>query len=223
MAMYCKKCLKFINEANPEFCPHCGHPQKERTTQKSTPFYRKPWFLILIAVLLVSIIFGGNSTPEIVNAGNTVRENNIAAPLPMATTQPVSGSNYFKVGETAKLNNVYVTFANAYESKGIEFSEPSPGNVFIVCEFSIDNQSPSELNISSLMCFEAYVDDYSINSSFDAEYASGKSSLDGTVASGKKMKGVIGYEVPSNWRELEIRFTPDFWSLDDDFIFVYKK
>ena len=30
-----------------------------------------------------------------------------------------------------------------------------------------------------------------------------KNQLDGTVAPGKKMNGVIGYEVPADWKELE--------------------
>ena len=33
-----------------------------------------------------------------------------------------------------------------------------------------------------------------------------------TVAAGKKFKGIVGYEVPSDWQEFEIVFTPDFWS-----------
>lgn len=32
------------------------------------------------------------------------------------------------------------------------------------------------------------------------------------IAAGKKMTGIVGYEVPKDWKEIEIRFTPDFWS-----------
>ena len=48
-----------------------------------------------------------------------------------------------------------------------------------------------------------------------------KNQPDGTVAPGKKMNGVIGYEVPADWKELEIKFTPDFWS-NKDISFVAK-
>ena len=58
----------------------------------------------------------------------------------------------------------------------------------------------------------AYVDDYSTNLSISATIATDKPQLDGAVAAGKKMTGVVGYEVPKNWEEIEIRFTPDFWS-----------
>ena len=49
-----------------------------------------------------------------------------------------------------------------------------------------------------------------------------KNQLDGTVAAGKKFNGVIGYEVPADWKELEVRFTPDFWS-GKEIIFVANK
>lgn len=49
-----------------------------------------------------------------------------------------------------------------------------------------------------------------------------KNQLDGTVAAGKKMNGVIGYEAPADWKEIEIRFTPDFWS-GKDITFVHSK
>ena len=46
-----------------------------------------------------------------------------------------------------------------------------------------------------------------------------KNQLDGAVAAGKKFNGVIGYEVPTDWKELEVRFTPDFWS-GKDIVFI---
>lgn len=59
---------------------------------------------------------------------------------------------------------------------------------------------------------ETAVDDYSTNLSISATIATDKTQLDGAVAAGKKMTGVVGYEVPKDWEEIEIRFTPDFWS-----------
>ena len=46
--------------------------------------------------------------------------------------------------------------------------------------------------------------------------------LDGSVAPGKKMHGVIGYEVDENWNSIDIRFTANFWA-GRDFTFVYDK
>ena len=49
-----------------------------------------------------------------------------------------------------------------------------------------------------------------------------RNQLDGTVAAGKKFKGVVGYEVPEDWKELEIRYTPDYWN-GNDIVFIANK
>lgn len=118
----------------------------------------------------------------------------------------------FGVGETADLNGISVKFDSCTESNGSEFTRPNDGNVFLICEFSIDNQSNKDIAISSIASINAYVDDYSTNLSLSALLATDKTQLDGAVAAGKKMAGVVGYEVSKDWKEIEIRFTPDFWS-----------
>lgn len=35
--------------------------------------------------------------------------------------------------------------------------------------------------------------------------------LDGTVAPGKKMNGIVAYEMPADWSKLEIEYSPSFW------------
>ena len=37
------------------------------------------------------------------------------------------------------------------------------------------------------------------------------STLDGSVAAGKKMKGWIGYEVNADWGKVQIEFSPEVW------------
>ena len=65
------------------------------------------------------------------------------------------------------------------------------------------------------------MDDFTTNLSISAESVSSKSPLDGTIAPGKKMNGVIGYEVDKNWNLFEVHFTPDFWSGDEAFVFAF--
>lgn len=200
--MYCRHCMRMIDD-NADFCPACGKPQKGPIRK---PIYKRWWFWVIVAFLVIGI-GAGSDEPEIVNGGS---RNN-------------STPQYFSIGDTARLNNVYVTFDDAYETNGSQYFTPASGNVFVICEFTIDNQTNSELNISSLICFDAYVDDYATNLSLSAESSFDANTLDGTIAPGKKMNGIIGYEVPSDWSIFEIRFTPDFWSGDEDFIFAFRK
>ena len=92
------------------------------------------------------------------------------------------------------------------------------GNEFLILEFDIANNSDADIGISSMMNFEAYCDDYSINQDLlglQAPEAEGMNQLDGSVAAGKKMNGVIAYQVPKDYKKFEVSVTPDFWSSKD--------
>lgn len=118
----------------------------------------------------------------------------------------------FSLMETAEMNNVQVTMTNYKESYGSDWNSPKDGNVFVLVEFDIANNSNSDLAVSSVMSFDAYADGYSTSLSLGALVENNDSQLDGTVPAGKRMRGWIGYEVPSNWNNLEIHFTADVWS-----------
>lgn len=63
---------------------------------------------------------------------------------------------------------------------------PTDGNVFIVCEFEIENNSDTDIAVSSIMSFEAYVDDYSTSMNLSAMLSTNQKQLDGSVAAGKR-------------------------------------
>lgn len=129
----------------------------------------------------------------------------------------------FGVGETAEMNDIQVTLVGYEESSGSEYNKPSDGNVFLLLNFDIANNSDKELSISSMMSFEAYADDYTLNYSIGALMAKpDETQLDGTIAPGKKMNGWIGYEVPADWKNMEIHFTDNVWS-DNKFVFEITK
>ena len=119
----------------------------------------------------------------------------------------------FGIGETAELNDIQVTMKSYSESQGSEYNKPTEGNEFVLVEFEIANNSDKELNVSSVMSFEGYADDYALSYSVAALMEKNEANqLDGTIAPGKKMNGVIGYEVPTDWKNLEIHFTDNVWS-----------
>ena len=120
------------------------------------------------------------------------------------------------------MNDVQVTLTNYEESTGDDFNKPSDGNVFVLAEFEITNNSDKEIVISSVMSFEAYADDYALNYSLGAMIEKEGSQLDGTVAAGKKMKGWIGWEVPQDYTNVEIHFTDNVWS-NNMFVFLIEK
>lgn len=180
-------------------CPHCGARNKRKHVLL--------WVVLgVLALIIIGAAGSGGSEPAPAAASST----SAAAPK-SESKAPVKKA--FGVGESAELKDIVVTLVSVEESSGSQFNQPTDGNVFVICEFEIENNSSSEITVSSLLSFAAYCDDYSLNFSLTALLEKGnRNQLDGQIAAGKKMNGIIGYEVPIGWNELEIRFTPSFWS-----------
>lgn len=222
--MYCKHCGKQITD-DAKFCDGCGKPVAEEASanlakDNSRKKKKKKRHPILGTILLIFSIFiiigalsGGSDEPQKVENNNPVT----AAPVE-TTAAPV-----YTIGDTLEMNKVLVTLNDVHETNGTQFMKPTDGNVFVICEFTIENNTDSEMAVSSMMSFEAYFDDYAANLSIGAMTADqSKQQLDGSVAPGKKINGVVGYEVPKDWAEMEIRFSPTAFS-SKSFIFNYSK
>lgn len=196
--------------ANAKACPKCGAKNKK-------PVYKKWWFWVIIVLVVSGIIGGATSEPKKVGEVPQSSGENV-------TTSNTSGTveERFNIGDKVELNDIVVTMTGIKESSGSQFNTPSDGNIFVLCSFVIENNSDKELSVSSMLCFDAYCDDYACNYSLTAQLESDENQLDGTVASGKKMSGTIGYEVTKDWKELEVHFTPDFWT-GRDIVFVATK
>lgn len=204
----CKHCQTEIPK-KAKVCPNCK--KKQGGILK--------WVLVLIILaVIVAGVSGTSESEKPKKVGNVSsadnKENN--------SNKEDTPSN-FKLGEIAEYKDVRVTMTNYTESNGSEFNKPTDGNVFLLVEFEIENNSKKELVISSMLNFEAYADDYTLNQSVGALAEKGNSNqLDGTIAPGKKFKGVMGYEVSKDWNNIEIRFAADFWD-NDKFIFSLEK
>ncbi len=166
--------------------------------------------LILACLLVFGLCACGNDDPTLVGSNNSGN----------GTSAGSDDNKEFKLGDSVELGDVVVTFTDVTKSTGSQFNKPADGKVYVLCEFEIANNSKEDLAISSMLSFKGYCDDYACNYSIGALMEKGdKDQLDGTVTAGKKMKGVIGYEIPTDWKELEIHYTPDILS-NDKIVFV---
>lgn len=209
----CKVCGEEIAK-DAKTCPKCGTKVK-----KGKGFLIGAIILCLIVIIAVS---SNNDEPKKVsNNSQTTKQTDSDSKAEEKESD--NDKNVFSVGEAAEMNNIIVSLKDVSESSGSDFNKPSDGNVFLICEFEITNNSDEEINVSSMLSFEAYCDDYTCSFSLSALLEKeNKNQLDGTVAAGKKFNGVVGYEVPSDWKNMEIHFTPDFWG-NKDFVFVAEK
>lgn len=114
------------------------------------------------------------------------------------------------VGKTfTNTEGVALTVLNVKQTKGSGFSEADAGKIIVLVELQIENKSSEEISINSMFGFEAVCDDYSVDYSFTADMNTENSLSSTDLKPGRKLKGWKGYEVPQNWKEMIITFTPD--------------
>ena len=221
----CPGCGKNIFNKDPQhhYCPHCKARvphgaiicwkcfRKLKVDEKTKRQY-KIIFPIIAFIFVFFIIIASTSKRTVAKA----QPSNVFPSQTAVQSVPT-------VGDTVEKSGIKVTFNGVKESKGSQFVEPASGNIFLLCELTIQNESSSDITVSSLMSFECYIDDYATSLSITALMDDTvNKQLDGTIAPGKKMRGYVGYEVPRNWSDVEIRFVPSLGSARD-FVFNYSK
>ena len=119
---------------------------------------KKKWPMIVAAIIVIIVIAavagGKDDEPKKVSSDGQVQETG-------KTESTETQSQKFAVGDTAELKSVKVTLVSVTESEGSMFTKPADGNVLVGCEFEISNESDKDIDVSSVMSFEAYCDSYS--------------------------------------------------------------
>lgn len=215
----CKYCKSDI-PADAKICPYCRKKQKKGIVK---------WIIIVIvAIIIIAAAAGGgnssNKTPEKVSSQSD--EGTSSENADNNQEESSDSQDSFTIGDTADFDGIQVTLSTAILSNGDgEYVTPDDGKYFLGLVFDIDNQSDDDIDVSSIASFEAYCDDTSINQDLigpQSPELKVYNSLDGDVASGKKMNGVICYQVPEDFTSFEIRFSPSFWG-NNEAVFTFTR
>lgn len=157
----------------------------------------------IVLVLCLALVFLTSCADEPVG-----REDYSSQPAKVEETK----KDEFALNETAVFQDLKFTATEIKETEGEGFFVPEEGNVFVGVNFVIENVSDEEQAISSLLLFEGYADDVKLSYSLNAACAFGDGTLDGTIASGKKLVGWYAMEVPENWETIELHIKADLFS-----------
>lgn len=185
--------------------------------------FKKFLSLLLCLIMMLSLVACSNSsndedTEELPTTENTVTEDithedlsNPDAPEYRDDTiaDDMGGITTCMVGETVELDDCNITLVGYDFSNGNEWEIPEEGCRFIGVNFIIENTTDEMLNISSLMDFTAYIDDFQVEDAW-ADHLFGNS-IDAELAPNKKVSGWITYNVPENWGKLEIDYNYINW------------
>ncbi len=227
----CKKKFKLTKKENSSEAPKKKkRPVDDMPTAKSTPHTSKKKvddffdeeeeprkkggllkfflvFIVLIAIAGAAYYFFVMKADEEVVVEETPTETQVMEAIDSVEPAAIS------YAETH--NDITVTLAKTSESTGSELATPSEGNIFYICEFEITNNSASDITINSLSCIEAFCGDYSVSEDIAGlllPETDGLNSLDGTVAAGQTFAGVVTYQIPADYANMQFRVTPDFWN-----------
>ena len=180
------------NKKDTKLCKHCKTEIPKDA--KVCPNCRKKqkgigkWIAIaVVVVILIAAMSGGENKPKKVETADA-ESSETTTESATDTSEDREEKDTFGIGETAEMNDVQVTMVSYSENEGSEYNKPTDGNEYVMVEFEIVNNSENEITVSSALSF------------------------DGTIAPGKKMDGMVGFEVPKDWKTIEIHFKDDVWS-----------
>lgn len=209
---YCKTEIPY----GAKVCPQCRKKQKRSGCLTA--------IAVVIAIGVIGSCFGSNSDEGEKTASKTATETASAEVTPAKAETieetAVEEKAVFGVGDTVEVGDgikMTILAANKYKSDN-QFITPADGKMFYKIDIEIANNSEKDTTISSIVGFEAYEDDYSI----DETYVSGiDNMLSGSVAAGKKIKGSLCYELNNGWKILELQYKPNVW-INKKIIFEFK-
>lgn len=135
---------------------------------------------------------------------------------PKDTTTDNSSVNKFYPGDTWENKYVSVSFNECGEYiSDNQFIQPSSGNKYIYATFTFENVGSSDTTVA-YWDFDCYADGYACDGIYEAD----DSAFSQTLSSGRKITGSVYFEVPENASEIELEFSPSFWT-SEKIVFVY--
>lgn len=189
---------------------------------------KKWWFWVIVVVVIGGIgsaVAGTKNRSNSPNSDNSVNSSSIVSDFSVvdSTKTDTEQATIYGLGETAKAKSFSLTAnsVNVVKSDN-QFVQPDEGNEYVEVEFVLENTSDSDIVVSSVLNCNAYVDGFAVSEDLSAGVAAGSDSFNGTVASGKKLKGCLFYELSNDWNELEIDISIGL-SKEDEVKFVFTK
>ena len=207
----CKHCGEVI-AASAKVCPHCGGRNKK-------PIYKRVWFWILIAAVLISAVGSGSSSKTGSAAPSTASSSVSAAPAAREEEKVPAApeKSEYRVGDTLHDGNMDIVFVSSGEYlEDNQFMQPKDGNMFIFLEFAFLNTSKTSDSSVSFYSFECYADGYAC----DAHYAD-DDTLSATLSAGRSTSGKVYFEVPKNAQQIEVEYEANMWT-DRRIKFLYE-
>src|SRR6266700_3749623 len=166
----------------------------------------------IIAVLVFACI--GVSAIALRGASSAVNSvaTSVATFTPASGNTPVtSANNVSKVGGTITLNDVATTLVSVKKLAGDQFTQPKPGNQFIVVHIKMVNNSTGEVDYNP---FDFHARSGAGNITDEevppSTYTANNELSSGKLSAGGNVEGDIIFQVPKNDHKAQMTWQPNF-------------
>ncbi|WP_407312670.1 DUF4352 domain-containing protein [Desulfosporosinus sp. SB140] len=165
---------------------------------------------ICLLVLISLILF-------VAGCGSSISDNHFNELQPQAQHVEVLTSvkqQAYHVGETFKIGDLQYTINGIRTSEGNSKNVilPKEGNTYLLINLMIENKGTSDVEVRSLVGFKLK-DKFGRKQAFSmGAFLAVNHEMNGTIATGGKMTGEIGYEVVNEPQTFELIITPNPFS-----------
>ena len=144
----------------------------------------------------------GGDAATTTQAGST---ETTAAPAE-TTAAPAEGAA--SIGDTVSAGDMAFTLNGVRVSEGTDFSEPEPGEKWVVIDGTWENRGSESESVSSLLSLELRIDGRSMSFTFAGDE---NGSLDGDVLPGSVLSGETAFVVSVDATEAELLVSVDIF------------
>lgn len=163
--------------------------------------------LILVCVLLMTgCVEVENVTPEKVEDAGGVPAESQQSDSEEKQGQAQTKTETYKIGDSIKAVDLIFTVNSGRTDEGSDFIKPDEGKIFYLIDVTVENAGDESETVSSLMMFKLFdADGYNYNITIGPDT---KGQVDGEVSAGRKLRGELVFEIPTDAEGLELQIDP---------------
>lgn len=149
---------------------------------------------MVIGILVIALV--------IMACGSTTQATKIGEATGIPTSAPAS--TQYKIGDIIQIGNLTMTVNGISSPSGDQFNQPDSGKKFVVVDVTFENKGSDSENISSMLQMSLKDDTgQAYDEDITATVASGGKTPDGEIAAGEKLRGQIGFQIPTDAKGLQ--------------------
>jgi hypothetical protein len=177
------------------------------------PFYKKWWVWLIGIIAVFAIAGGGGEEEETATKGSSVTAETSTTEntTNQEETKTEPAKEEYAVGEQVQLGDNLLTVTKVDKSAGGDFDKPKDGHEYVIVTVEINNAGDENISYNPF--------DFKMSNSQGQIVDQAFTTVDtntalqsGELAPGGKVSGTIAFEQPAGDTDLQLQYTPGFWS-----------